>query len=48
MKIANEVDKEFVMEAEIEHVVLEFVMIDKIDGVNESDRIDKHKRIALS
>lgn len=43
MKIAGEVDKKFTVIVEAEMVVLEDVMIDGVDGVDESDRVDKYK-----
>lgn len=35
------------MEAEAEQVILEVVIIDRIDEVDKFDRDDKYKRIAL-
>ena len=48
MKITGGVDKEFAAEIEAELVVLGVVVVDEVDGVDESDRIDKHRGIALS
>ena len=48
MKITGGVDKEFAAEIEAELVVLGVVVVDEVDGVDESDRIDKHRWIALS
>ena len=48
MKIADEVDKEFAVEAEAEQIVLEVVVVDGVDGVDESDRVYKHRGVALS
>lgn len=47
IKIAGRVDKKFAVKAEAKLVVLEIVVVDEFDVVNESDEIDKHKRIAL-
>lgn len=35
------------MKAKVKHIVLEVFIIDKIDGVNESNKIDKYKGIVL-
>lgn len=48
MKIAGGVDKEFAVIAEAELVVLEVVIIDRVDGVDEFDKVVKYKWIALS
>lgn len=47
IKIADWVDKEFVVEAEVELCVLKVVLVDGIDEVDKSDRVNKHKKIAL-
>lgn len=47
MKIVDEVNKEFVIKAEAEQIVFEVTIVDEIDGVNKSDRVDKHREIAL-
>lgn len=41
-------DKEFAVEAEVEQVVLEVVVVDGLNKVDESDEIDKHRGIDLS
>ena len=49
IKIASGVDKEFAVETEAKQVVLKVVVIvDWVDGVDESGGIDKYKGIALS
>lgn len=48
MKIAGKIDKEFAVEAEAEQNVLEFVVVDKVDEIDESDGDDKYREIALS
>lgn len=37
----DEVDKRFVANIEIKQVVLELVMVHKVDGIDGVDRIDK-------
>lgn len=48
MTMAGEVDNKFAVEAEVEQVVLEIVIVDGVDRVDESDKVDKHMEIALS
>lgn len=36
------------VEAEVEQVVLEVVLVGGVDGIEESDGVDKHRGIALS
>lgn len=48
IKIGGGVDKEFIVEVEVEQVVLEVVVLDRVDKVDEFNRVDKHKRTTLS
>lgn len=48
MKIVSGVDKEFAAEVKAKLVVLEVIVIDEIDEVDESNGVDKHRRIVLS
>lgn len=48
IKIASEVNKEFTLKAKVKQVVLKFIIVDGVDKVDESDRVNKHKEIALS
>lgn len=43
----HEIDREFIIETEAKQVILEFIMINLIDGVDEFDEVDKYKRIIL-
>lgn len=48
IKIVDKTNKKFAIEAKAKQVVLEVVVVDSVDGVDEFDRIDKHRGIALS
>lgn len=42
------VDKEFAIKTKVKQVVLEIVVVDKIDKLDESNEIDKYREFALS
>lgn len=44
----SRVNKEFAIEIKAKLVVLEDVLVDRVDGVDESNKIDKHRNINLS
>lgn len=47
IKITGEVDNEFALEPKLEQIVLEIVVVDGVDGIDEFNKIDKHKEIVL-
>lgn len=44
----HKVNKKFDIKAKLEQVVLEVLVFYKFDMVDESNRVDKYKKIALS
>ena len=47
IKIMGEINKEFTIEAKAKLIILEIDIIDRINEINKSDKINKHKEIIL-
>lgn len=48
IKIADGVDKKFAAKTKIKQVVWEVIMVDGLNEVDNSNKIDKYREIALS
>lgn len=47
INIANQIDKEFIIETKVELVILKVIVINKIDEIDKFNKVNKNRRIAL-
>lgn len=47
IKIANKINKEFVIKTKVKQIIFQVIVVDNIDKIDEFNEINKYKRIFL-